>query len=204
MHVNKNSVLTSLACAVVVTLATAGTSTAQNLVSNPGYTGSLDAAWEGWIGANVPPSGWISAAGGVATVIPPSAAEANFYQSFGAGPAGNPALSLGTSYSFTIQSSSSTLLNASSAVAFVKAFDGGWGFLGGEFQTVNLPFDGSTTTINFTPGAGAFYQIGTYTLGVTGGSYNLQNPSLVVVPEPTTFALAGLGAAALLIVRRRS
>jgi hypothetical protein len=97
-------------------------------------------------------------------------------------------------------------LNAgTTAVAFVKAFDGGWNFLGGEFQTVNLPFDGSTTTINFTPGVGAFYQVGTYTIGRTSGSYNLESPSLVaVVPEPTTIALAGLGAAALLIFRRRS
>ena len=211
MNVKTMSTLTGLACAAVVTLASAPSATGQNLVTDPTFA-NLDAVWEGWEGAPNNggfqlPSTFTTVLGGVATVTPGSTSEWNFYQSFGAGPAGNPPLVAGTPYQFDIVSANSSLsfgTNAPVQVAFVKAFDGGWGFIGGEFQTADLLMDGSTATINFTAQAGtAFYQVGVFTVGAESGSFDLRDPSLTIVPEPTTFALAGLGAAALLIFRRR-
>lgn len=203
MNVNKVSFsfVASAACAVAMTLATAATATAQNLIASPDYSNLSD--WTGYDGGGVNPSTFVTVSSGVATVTPINSNECDFYQQFGGG--AQPALTLGTPYSFTIESSNSSLnAGTTTAVAFVKAFTSGYGWIGGEFQEVALPFDGSTTTINFTPVAGVIYQLGTLTTGTTSGSYDLTSPSLEVVPEPTTIALAGLGAAALLIFRRRS
>ena len=135
----------------IMALAVVGTCSA-NLISSPDYS-TLDGVWEGFAGESQNPSVFVTASAGVATVSPPDAVEWNFYQGFGAGPAGNPALVIGQAYSFTIDSAN---VAAPGASAFVKAFDGGWGFLGDEFQSVAL-VSGTTTTINFTPVAGAIY-----------------------------------------------
>ena len=195
--------LTAVAVFAVV-LMTVGISSA-NLVTDPGFN-TLDAVWEGWEGAPAnggyqAPSTFVTALGGVATVTPGSASEWNFYQTFGAGPAANPPLLIGQAYDFSITSDNSSLdVGTTDAVMFVKAFDGFWGFIGAEFQTVPLAMDGSTQTISFTPVAGAFYQIGTYTVGTTSGSYDLSNPTLV--PEPATVGLLGI-AGLLMYARRR-
>lgn len=202
----KSKLLAGVLCGVALTMAT--TVSAQNLVSSPDFS-SLDGVWEGFEGApvfaGVAPSTFATVSAGIATITPGTANEWNFYQTFGGGPAGNPPLVAGTDYSFSIDSDNSSLdAGTVDQVAFVKAFDGGWGFIEPEFQTVTLPMDGSTTTINFTAQAGTvFYQVGVYTTGTTSGSYDVSNPSLTVVPEPTTFALAGLGTAVLLTLRRR-
>jgi hypothetical protein len=210
MKVRTNSTLTGIACAVAVSLASVATATAQNLVTDPTFA-NIDSVWEGWEGAPNNggfqlPSTFTTVASGIATITPGSSSEWNFYQTFGAGPAGNPPLVAGTPYSYTIDSDNSSLdVGTTDQVAFVKAFDAGWGFLVGEFQTVTLPMDGSTSTINFTAQPGtAFYQVGVFTFGTTSGSFDVSNPTLTVVPEPTTFALGGLGLAALLTLRRRS
>ncbi|WP_372794087.1 hypothetical protein [Pontiella sp.] len=148
------------------------------LMSDPTYL-ALNGNWEGFAGSSQTPSSFVTATGGVATVTPGSAVEWNFYQTFGAGPAGNDALVIGQPYEFSIVSDNDTTVGTSSAVAFVKAFDSGWGFLGGEFKQVTLAMDGSATTISFTPAAGAFYQVGTFTVGTTAGSYDVSSPSLI-------------------------
>lgn len=150
------------------------------LMSDTNYV-ALDSNWEGFEGGTwlaKTPSTFVTVSSGVATVTPGSANEWNFYQTFGAGPAGNPALTPGQTYTFSIVSDNDTTVGTGSAVAFVKAFDSGWGFLGDEFQSVALSMDGSTTTISFTPVAGVYYQVGTFTTGTTSGSYDVSNPSL--------------------------
>jgi hypothetical protein len=150
---------------------------------------TLDAVWEGWAGGAVPPSTFVAVTSGVATVTPGGPVEWNFYQSFGAGPGGNPPLVAGQAYEFTIASDNSTLEGATDSVLFVKAFNGDWGFLNEEFQTKTLAFNGTTQSIDFVATeAGAFYQIGTFITGATNGSYTVTGPSLLakdfVVPGP--------------------
>jgi hypothetical protein len=187
--------------AVAIVLAYVGTGYA-NLLTAPDYS-TLDGVWEGWVGGETAPSSFVTALAGVATVTPPSATEANFYQSFGAGPAANPPLLIGQAYDFSITSDNSSLdVGTTDAVMFVKAFDGFWNFIGAEFQTVPLAMDGSTQTISFTPEAGAFYQVGTFTIGTTSGSYDLSNPTLIAIPEPATVGLFGI-AGLLMYARRR-
>lgn len=147
-------------------------------LSDPTYT-ALDSNWEGFAGNAQTPSSFVSVSDGIATVTPGSANEWNFYQTFGAGPAGNPALTLGKNYTFSIVSDNDTTVGTTEAVAFVKAFNASWGYLAGEFQSVPLAMDGSTTTISFTPVDGAYYQVGTFTVGTTSGSYDVNNPSLI-------------------------
>jgi len=62
----------------------------------------------------------------------------------------------------------------------------------------------------FNQGLIAAGKSGAFTVNAIGGDFNtppnltgLQSFNIYIVPEPTTFALAGLGAAALLIFRRR-
>ncbi|HKL21786.1 MAG TPA: hypothetical protein VJ904_08270 [Tichowtungia sp.] len=150
-------------------------------ISDPDYL-DLDGNWEGFEGGvnqARTPSAFVTASGGVATVTPGSANEYNFYQTFGAGPAGNEALTLGKAYEFSIVSANDTTEGTSSAAAFVKAFDAGWGYIGSEYKSIPLPMDGSAARIRFTPVAGAYYQVGTFTIGTTGGSYEVSNPTLI-------------------------
>ena len=141
-----------------------------DLVTDPTY---LDLGyWEGYAGAAQAPSNFVTVSSGVATVTPGSDVEWNFYKTF-------DGLNLGQAYQFSIVSDNDTTEGTTAAVAFVKAFDASWGFMDGEFQSVALPMDGSTTTINFTPVAGVHYQVGTFTVGTTNGSYDVSSPSLM-------------------------
>lgn len=87
------------------------------------------------------------------------------------------------------------------ATAFIKSFDASWGWIG--MSTVDLTSTGAFS-VTFNAGAG----IVQYGFGVHGLNANPNDEaslgSVVVtgIPEPTTPALIGLGAAGLLLVRR--
>lgn len=147
------------------------TYTPAELITDQTYL-DLDGSWEGYAdGGAVVPSTFVTASSGVATVTPGSASEYNFFTTVSG-------LNLGQAYTFSIVADNDTTEGTSSAVAFVKAFDAGWGWIGGEFKSQALTMDGSATTINFTPVAGAHYQVGTFTIGTTNGSYDVSSPSL--------------------------
>jgi hypothetical protein len=60
------------------------------------------------------------------------------------------------------------------------------------------PLNPESGTIQF------FFQLNSHTAATYTDTINLDNVTLTMVPEPTTLALAGLGAAALLVFRRRN
>jgi len=113
--------------------------------------------------------------------------------------------------------------NTSSTIAGAQGtFAGGNPLILRDFSGVNMTFDGANAaflrfTYSVSPTNGAFAG-GTFAytspiISVTptispagaatvfGGA--LWGPATIIVPEPSTFALAGLGAAAMLIFRRR-
>lgn len=175
-------------------VAVAGLVSAQNLISNPTFAPVND-GWSGYdsVVTVVDPIDFVTSAGGVATVTPSdnafAPAELNYYAEY------NATLAAGL-YEFSIDASNITADGG--PTVFVKEFDGGWGWIG---WTPIAMVDGSNV-INFTAAAGNIYQVGTLTNGNTTGSYDLSNPSLVVVPEPATIGLMGI-AGLCMFARRR-
>lgn len=166
-----------------------------NLISNPTFD-PVDDGWNGFDSAItiVSPTGFVTSAAGVATVTPSdlafAPAELNYYVEY-----------LGTlaagDYSFSIDASNITADGG--PTVFVKEFDGGWGWIGWQ----SIPMADGSNVINFSAAAGNIYQVGTLTTGNTTGSYDLSNPSLVVVPEPATMGLLGIFGGGLMFFRRR-
>lgn len=184
---------------IAAVVALAGLVSAQGLITDPGFTDLSGSpavggtgswlGYEGTVWAENVPGGWVTSSAGVATVTPYSGNELSFYQEF---------LSLAAgSYTFTIDASAITADGG--PLAFVKEFDGGYGWIG--FAGTDPLVNGSTATINFTVTAGNIYQVGTSTTGATSGSYSLSNPSLI--PEPATIGLLGIAGLGLFITRRR-
>jgi hypothetical protein len=64
-------------------------------------------------------------------------------------------------------------------------------------------YEGSDNIFSMTPGTSIAYPAINSGGNTTWTAVGNENPLMVNVPEPTTFALAGLGAAAMLIFRRR-
>lgn len=179
----------------------AGSASAQNLLTNADFADISDPAsgWEAFVGGNVQPSTVVSVSSGVATLAPTAATETNFYQSFL--DAQGDALAPGT-YEFSSDISNITT-DGSDVVFFVKVFDAGWGFQGGEFQ--NPAAVEGTNTLSFTvDGSFPIYQVGWYITGSTTGGMDITNPSLTLVPEPSTYAaILGLLAIGFVAWRRR-
>lgn len=75
-----------------------------------------------------------------------------------------------------------------------------WNNAFADYDAASGSYRGSTAMFTMTPGTSIAYP-NTYN---GGGTTYAQVPLIVSVPEPSTFALAGLGAAALMIFRRRS
>ena len=102
-----------------------------------------------------------------------------------------------------------TLANGAFQI-FVKTFNPGYAGLNAGSVFQDIAADGSFSITTANPVVGPT-QVGflildhanTTGLGLTPGSFDFDSLSVEIVPEPTTFALAGLGAAALLIFRRR-
>ena len=107
--------------------------------------------------------------------------------------------------SFDSYATSSSYMNM-----FVKYFDAGWGYLGGEYKTISTnPTDvWVTNTQNFTVTNNAnlaTIQIGFESTSVNygGGSVYVDNVTMSTIPEPSSAALMGLGVAGLLAFRMR-
>jgi len=135
------------------------------------------------------------------TFLPNKIIEANMYQeTSGAG-------LLGQTVTFDFTTVASSLPPGYEARGFIKVLDGLATWATTQYEWVDL-VPGNTEQLSFvvaSPGAGTpFVQAGFSLKGVavTGGSPEALT-SVQIIPEPTTFALAGLGAAALVILRRR-
>ena len=116
---------------------------------------------------------------------------------------------IGQSVSFYFNPIANTLPAGYEAVGFIKVLDAfsSWA----TTQIVTTPLvAGQPTTLTLAevldPGAGtASVQAGFWVKGLAVSSSDpIASTGVQIVPEPTTLALAGLGAAALLIFRRRS
>jgi len=92
------------------------------------------------------------------------------------------------------------------------AYDPGAGFGGGGYFDAQVlltpaPGDYSAVVRTISPGyfgESAIFAVTTISTSLPADTAPVSPGFVVVVPEPTTFALAGLGAAALLIFRRRA
>jgi hypothetical protein len=135
------------------------------------------------------------------TFAPNKIIEANIYQEVSSVP-------IGTTVTFDFSTIANTLPSGYEARGFIKVLDGFATWATTQYQYVNL-VAGQSASVSFVvadAGAGSeLVQAGFSLKGlaVTGSSAEALT-SVQVVPEPTTMALAGLGAAALLTLRRRS
>jgi hypothetical protein len=136
--------------------------------------------------------------------------ELNHYHNFSDAEFGTATLTFSGNVSSLVLPS--TLADGGKVQVFVKTFNPGYAGLSGGEVFQDLTTDGSFSITTSNP-AGGPTQVGflildhanTTGLGLTPASFDFDSLSVIVpVPEPTTFALAGLGTAALLIFRRRS
>jgi len=134
--------------------------------------------------------------------------EFNYYQEVSGA---DPTEFVGQTANFYFDTVANDLPAGYEAVGFIKVLDGlsSWAtyqietrpLVAGQPTSISLVVDDSGITGAGTPWVQAgFWVKGAY---VPGGSATALTGAQIV-PEPTTFALAGLGAAALLIFRRRS
>jgi len=99
-----------------------------------------------------------------------------------------------------------TLPAGYSAQGFIKVLDAGAGWATVQSTFADLTPGGAGLSLTVGAAIDPRVQAGFYVKGVaiTATDPDAILASVFIVPEPTTFALAGLGAAALLIFRRRS
>lgn len=222
------SVIRNLAlCAMI------GTSVSANAVVGVTVGVDPVASWIGYMnvfelpsngGAFLWGSGWGTAdlnasfSGATLTLTPNTIGDPDPYwytPSGGPGATGNKAmhasmyvensLSLGgQTVTFTGNVLANTLVSPYTSIAFIKDFDPGYG----SFNVITAPLVNGVFSINLAtdPGAGRHVQYGFETVGPNVWVTDVASKGFVqitAVPEPSTIALIGLGAAALLAIRRR-
>lgn len=96
------------------------------------------------------------------------------------------------------------------ATMFVKYFDAGWGYLGGQTKNLKLNATDAWVSNNMTFTVGTDANLATIQIGFEnsqvnwgGGSVYVDNVSISSVPEPSSATLMGLGVAGLLAFRLR-
>lgn len=177
---------------IAVVVAMAGMVSAQNLLSDPGFTNLAAPDWYGFIGDPIwspeDPVNFVTATAGTATVTPGVPNELSFYTEL-------IGLASG-SYTYSVDASNISV--DSGASFWVKEFDAGFNWIG---FAGNAPLVDGSNSFSFTATAGNVYQVGSGTTGATTGSYDIANPS--VVPEPATIGLVGIAGLGLFFARRR-
>ena len=170
-----------------------------NILLNPGFTVGADGLdfWEGYdvpSATGLDPDVFVNVLLGTATIEGYSVGETAFYQTFGVG-----ALPSGT-YSWSADISN---IQDTSAFMFVKVFTGGnFGqFDGTKFQHPTL-VDG-TMTLTYEHDSADLVQFGFSGFSATDG-FAVTDPDLVLVPEPSTLALAATAILTALGLRRRT
>lgn len=146
---------------------------------------------------------WVNQATFEATLV----SEFNYYQErFNP----DPLVLQGQTATFYFDTVANSLPAGYEAVGFIKVLDGfsSWStyqmtttpLVAGQNAAISLVVNGSGLTGAGTP----FVQAGFWVKGAyVSSSDPVALTGVQIIPEPTTFALAGLGAAALLIFRRR-
>lgn len=169
-----------------------------NILLNPGFTVGADGL-DFWEGYDVPsasaldPDVFVNVLMGTASIAGYSVGETAFYQTFGVG-----ALPTGT-YSWSADVAN---IQDTSAFMFIKVFTGGnFGqFDGAKFQFPTLM--GGTMTLTYEHDAADLVQFGFSGFSASDG-FEVSNPNLVLVPEPSTLALAATALLTVLGFRRR-
>lgn len=162
---------------------TPGSTTDVEQITNLNFD-PVDDQWEGYdsVDTGISPTNFVTSALGVATVTPSaySANEVNYFTSH-----------FGLEGDCTFSLDAANITADGNPTIFVKEFDGGWGWIGGQFPALVA----GANTITFTATAGNIYQVGVLANGSTSGSFDISNPSLiapVVSPEAITTPLVPL------------
>lgn len=178
----------------------AGLSASANMIVNPDFTIGADGLdfWEGYDVPSVTgidPATFVTTLGGVASVSGYSTGETAFYQTF---TVAGGALASGT-YEFS--AIISAILDPA-ATMFIKVWDDDafGGFKGAKFQNVLLT--PGLMTLTYEHDATDLVQFGFGSYSATQG-FDVSNPSVTVVPEPTIVTLLLVGSLGLLVRKRR-
>lgn len=118
-------------------------------------------------------------------------------------PAGGNAASPGTGQPAFTQVVTSYPGYAAGSAAYFQVFVWDNKYSTPQLAELAGSYEGNDNVFSMTPGTSISYPGINNGGGTTWAAVGDENPLIVNVPEPTTFALAGLGAAAMLIFRRR-